>query len=193
MPEDQNDQNTGTGNADAGQNGTDSWTPPTREEWEKHQADLKKANAEAANRKRQLAEQTKQSETETEKAKREAAEVAKSGFLPFLVKSEAKAAFLAEGADAAKVAKLTRLLDMSKIEMDGDELVGLEDQVAELKADFPELFKQKSSTGTGDDEGENQRPAPPRIPRVNTTQSKPGPARELSPAEKIAEKLLRGR
>ncbi|PKV95917.1 hypothetical protein ATK30_6850 [Amycolatopsis echigonensis] len=182
---DNENQNPGDGTGTEPPAGGDSWTPPTREEWDKHQADLRKANAEAANRKRQLAEQAKQNETDAEKTSREAAEAARSGFLPFLVKAEAKAAFLAEGADAGKVAKLTRLLDMAKIEMDGDELTGLDEQVAELKADFPELFKTKPDGDTP--------PAPPRVPRVNTAPARPGNGPALSPGENIARALGIGR
>lgn len=133
----------GTGGA-----GGDAWKPPTKEEWEsvqKASADgaeaLKRANAEAATRKRQLAEQAKANETDAEKVKREATEAAKAGYLPFVIEAKAEAAFLAEGADSAKVARLTRLLDLDKVEVSGRSVTGLAEQVTAIKAEFPELFK----------------------------------------------------
>jgi hypothetical protein len=163
MPDDNN--NTGgtggqasTGNAGAGaQTGAaGTWTPPTQAEWEavkKASADgaeaLKQANAEAATRRRQAAEAAKAHETEAETAKREAAEAATAATLPLLLKAEAKAAFLAEGADKAKVAKLTRLLDLDKVKVTGGDVTGLDEQVAEIKADFPELFGKAEAEETG--------------------------------------------
>lgn len=153
------DNNAGAGNGGTGgQAGTggDAWTPPTKEEWEavkKASADgaeaLKQANAEAANRRRQAADAAKAAESETEKAKREAAEAATAATLPLLLKAEAKAAFLAEGADKAKVAKLTRLLDLDKVKVTGGDVTGLDEQVAEIKKDFPELFGKADTEEAG--------------------------------------------
>lgn len=136
----------------------DEWTPPTREEAAAQQkahddeiaalkkadadkaAALKRVNAESANRKRQLAEIQQQHEDDDTKAKREATEAALAKLKPVAIKATAMAAFMSAGADEDKARKLLRLLDLDKVDIDGDVVNGLDEQVEEIKADWPELF-----------------------------------------------------
>lgn len=161
----------------------DTWTPPTREEWEatqktqKDQADaLKRANAESADRRKKLVELEKSHEDADTKKQREAIEAATAAMKPVAVRAEAKAAFMAAGADAAKVGKLVRLLDLSKVDIDGDDVTGLDDQVAEIKKDFPELFGEKDAGSTKT-----------RVPRLDTTGRKPAATETKTPGQIMAE------
>lgn len=172
------------GNENAGGSGQENeWTPPTREEWEALQKEKATARSEAADRKRKLAELTKQHEDADSKSKREATEAALASIKPVAIRAEAKAAFLAAGADATKVSKLTRWLDLSKIEIDGDDVTGLDDQVAELKQDFPELFGKPAN----DNEDDGRKP---RVPKVNTKPAAPAGDRLLTVGEQVARELL---
>lgn len=165
----------------------DEWTPPTREEFEALQQSVKerdeklrKAYAEANGKKKQLVELQKKHEDDDTRAKREATEAALAAMKPVAIKAEAKSAFLEAGADAAKVARLTRLLDLSTIDIDGDTVTGLDVQVTELKADFPELFAKAPADG--------EKPKP--VAKVNTTPARPAPKGEQSPGEKVMAALL---
>lgn len=125
---------------DAGQ---DDWTPPSKEDYEKVQKALAKANAEAKQRREQLQALQRQSEGDAEKTAREAQEAAERKLKPVAVRAAAKAAFLEAGLQGGseRVAKMTKLLDLDALEIDDDgEVSGLAEQVATVKADYPELF-----------------------------------------------------
>lgn len=177
----------------------DEWTPPTREELEAQQkahadevaalkkadtdkaAALKRVNAESANRKRQLAELQQQHEDDDTKAKREATEAALAQLKPVAIKATATAAFMRAGADADKAHKLVRLLDLSKVDIDGEVVHGLDDQVEELRDDWPELFAQP--------EPAKSEPTPkPKSPATELGDRKPKPV-PLSPMEALAAQL----
>lgn len=165
---------------------TDEWTPPTRDEWDAVQkasadqaAALKKANAESAARRQELKKLQQANEDDDTKAKREAAETALAAMKPVAIRAEAKSAFLAAGANAEKVGKLVRLLDLSAIEIDGDTVTGLDDQVTELKDDFPELFAKPKEEKT------EKKP----LPKVNTTPGKAPADKDLTPGDRIMQSL----
>lgn len=122
----------------------DDWKAPTKDEWERTQAALKKANDEAKTHRLKLRDAQKATEDADGKAAREAAEAAERRYKPVAVRSAARAAFLEAGlADARpeRVSKLLRMLDLDSLDVadDGD-VTGLADQVAGIKADYPELF-----------------------------------------------------
>ncbi len=118
------------------------------------EAALKKANREAAERRRAIhdmqAELDKLREanaTEAEKqilaARKEAAEATEAKYRPAVVNAHANAALAAAGCADADVRKtLLRLVDTGKVEIgdDGDITGGLTEQVESLKAQFPEKF-----------------------------------------------------
>jgi hypothetical protein len=177
----------------------DEWTPPTRDEvaaQQKAHADevaalkkadgekaaaLKKANAESANRKRQLAEIQQQHEDDDTKAKREATEAALAQLKPVAIKATATAAFMRAGADADKAHKLVRLLDLSKVDIDGEVVHGLDEQVEELRDDWPELFAP----------AEPQKPESTPKPKAAAAElgdRRPKPV-VLSPMEQLAAQL----
>lgn len=155
----------------------DVWQPPTREQFEKMRRDLAKANAESKTRREQLAELQRATEDADGKLARERAEAAEAKYKPIAVRAAARAAFLEAGLTAGgdAVAKLVRMLDLDGIEIsDSGDVVGLDDQVAALKADFPALFSSPK----------------PRPPRLDTGSRPAAAAAPKSSAERIAEQVL---
>lgn len=133
----------------------DGWTPPTKDEYERIQSGLRKAAAEAKARKAELRRRDEEAEqqrmasaTEEERriaeAKAEASKAVEEKWRTrFLGKAIAHA--LAEA--KARDTKITsRLIDLSEIDIDEDDatLTGLDEQVAELRQKFPELFEQET-------------------------------------------------
>lgn len=127
----------------------DEYEPPTKEEWEKTQAALKKANAEA--KKRRLA--AKEQKPKPKPKKRDddddddegdddrSAEV-EERWKGRVVKQAAKAALATAGAE--KPERLLRLVDIDSLDVDDDgEVDGLDDEIDRLREDYPELFKRR--------------------------------------------------
>lgn len=177
------DDDTGTAapseaTTEAAEKPADEFTPPTREEWTRTQAALKKANEQAKQHRMKVQELSKANEDADSKAAREATEQAQAKFKPIAVKAAAKAEFLAAGLNDPKgerVAKLSRLLDLDQVDVDDDgEVSGLSEQIASIKTDYPELFERK--------------PAKPG--RVDTAGRKPADDRPKSTGEKHAELLF---
>lgn len=85
-----------------------------------------------------------------------ATEAAEAKFKPLLVNQAAKAAFvsaglkLPEGREDSVMKRVLKQLDMEDLELDEDgEVDGLDDQIADIKADFPELFEAPKRRRTG--------------------------------------------
>jgi hypothetical protein len=117
------------------------WKPPTKAEWEAHQAKLSAANAESAGRRTKIAELTKQHETDADKTKREADEAASARYKPTAVKASARSALLEADARTDRVGALAGLIDASKLDIDENgEVTGLDAEVKRVKADYPEFF-----------------------------------------------------
>jgi hypothetical protein len=82
------------------------------------------------------------------------------------VRSAARAAFIEaglQGVTADRVAKLVRMLDLDALDVDdAGEVTGLAEQVASVKADYPELFKvaekRPPRLNTGDRPSTNGQP-----------------------------------
>ncbi|MFC5947067.1 phage scaffolding protein [Pseudonocardia lutea] len=146
------------------------WTPPTREEWEKVQRQLRRANNEA--KKRRLRDKEKPAESEDAAAR----------YKPLVIRAEAKAALVAAGLNdtsEGRVKKLLRMIDVEDIEIGDDgELDGLEDQIESIKEDWPELFKAQ--------EAEKPRR---RAPRVDASDRRPASSPKKSTAELIASRV----
>lgn len=95
-----------------------------------------------------------QNESEQERALREAREEAaneaSSTWKSRFVKAEAKQALTAAGLSKAQD-RMLNLIDLETVEIDDDGAVsGLDDQINELKDEFPELFATKRRVGKGD-------------------------------------------
>ena len=93
-------------------------------------------------------------------------------------KAEAKAALLGAGVPSERVVKAVGLLDLDDLDLDDDGLDGIDDAVADLRREWPELFARKrtrreSVAGEGDRDGNRERKKP------------------KSASEQAADKLLR--
>jgi hypothetical protein len=127
----------------------DEWTPPTREEYAALQVKLKRSNDEAKAHRLRARELAAKGETEAEAAARtarEEAEAAAEGrWKPSVVRLAARTA-LAEAGLIGKPDRLLRMIDTDTVEVDEDgEVSGVAEQVAALKADYPELFTSRRS------------------------------------------------
>ncbi|WP_225825603.1 phage scaffolding protein [Streptomyces naphthomycinicus] len=140
----------------------DEYKPPSKDEWARTQAALKKANEDAKRhrlRNRELEEKARGDETEHEKALREAREEGEKRYRTPLVRTAVRGALVEAGAlaflqdekdpkseDAAKkgesrLARLMKLVDLDALDVDEDGSVsGLESAVADVIHDFPDLF-----------------------------------------------------
>jgi hypothetical protein len=144
------------------------WVAPTEDEWKRTQAALAKANGESKTRREELAALRAKNETEDGKAAREAGEAAEKRFKPVAVRAAARAAFLEaglQGVTTERVAKLVRMLDLDALDIDdAGDVTGLTEQVAAVKADYPELFKpvdkRPGRINTGD-----RPPGSPTVPK----------------------------
>lgn len=87
------------------------------------------------------------------------------------IRAEAKSALAAAGIPADRLARAVRLIDLRGLELDDDddELIGIDDEIDALKAEWPELFERRRSSRNDDDrdERDSRRPAR-RIPRADT-------------------------
>lgn len=177
--------------------GDDDYEPPSKAEWARTQAALKKANVDSKRnreRARELEEQGRASETEHEKALREAREEGEKRYRAPLVRTAARSALVEAGALAflqdekepdstaarekgeSRLARLLKLVDTDVLDIDEDGSVsGLESAVDDLRRDYPELFA-----------------APSRKPKVRPTGAprQAAPEKPKSVAEQHAAKIL---
>lgn len=136
-----------------------------RAEWEQQEAATKAQVAEA----QKLAEVAEQSRKEAE-----------SRYRPATIKLAALPEFLKAGAKPERADKLVRLLDLSALDVDASgEVTGLAEQVAAVKADYPELFASAE---------EQRRP----VPRVATGDRAPVEDKPARSADILARQVLGG-
>jgi hypothetical protein len=174
---------------------------PTKEDFERMQRALTKANAEAKKKRLQykaLLEKTtggkpdagdgkddknKDREIDRERVRNEVSEAEESKWKKRVVRQAAKAALLEAGLQGDPT-KLARLVDEDDVEVDDDGEIadGLEEQIDSIKEDYPDLFEDKSA-------------APPKNTRrsrnIDGGNRERPPARKLSSAEKIQQQALR--
>ena len=118
---------------------------PSAVDWANTQAALKKANGEAAARRKELEELRKQHETDSERATREATETARKSaedhYKPIVVSALAKAKLKESGYIGKNPASLIKWLDMEALTVTNDgEVDGLDAEFKRLKGEFPDLF-----------------------------------------------------
>lgn len=157
--------------------GDDEYTPPEREKWEGVQKALKASRLEA----RELKKRVRDLEKGKEGAADEAGKQTADKYRPVLVKQAAKAALLEAGLvdpTPERVKKVLRLIDTEGVDVDDDgDVFGLDDQIQELKTDYPELFEVKQEKRQ-------------RVPRVSGADRKPAGAKQKSATELQVEQLL---
>jgi hypothetical protein len=142
--------------------GDDDYVPPSKTEWAKAQAALKKANDDAKRhrlRNKELEEKARGDETDHEKQLREAREEGEKRYREPLVRTAVRGALVEAGAlgfldeekdpksedaqqkAASRMQRLMKLVDFDSLDVDEDGGVsGLEAAVAELTRDLPDLF-----------------------------------------------------
>lgn len=168
---------------------------PSAAEWERTRAALAKANEEAKRHRLELkqlkadaAKAAKEGEDAAAKELREAKEAAaaevEARYKPLLVNQAAGAALVAARAavtgkdgkvDPGKLAKLLRLVNLDEVDVaDDGAITGLDDQVAQIKADYPVLF-------------ETAKPLP--RPKADGADKKPEPTKPKTSAERLAASL----
>jgi hypothetical protein len=162
----------------------DDWTPPTREEWEAHQSKLKAASGEAAARRKFLRANgidpktgnklNPDPEPDDEPAvakdeprgpspaeiRRQVEKAAAEAELRGMRKTKSlvtgvNAALSEAGWNGTRLGSLMKLVDLDEVDIDDDgEITGLAEQIDQVKADFPELFKRaRNSAGTSSGAG----------------------------------------
>lgn len=133
------------------------YTPPSEEEWNRVRTTAQKRKEEKKTLQRELAEAKaklngdgkggkdgKPDEETATKLKDDATKARDGYWKPLYVKQAAKAALLDAGLQG-KPERLLKLLDMDEIEVDEDgDLDGLDDQIADLKKDYPDFFVKKT-------------------------------------------------
>lgn len=123
----------------------------------------------------QLADAQRLSEA-ADKARQEA----ESRYKPATIKAAAVSALLAAGARPERADKLVRLLDQAAMDVDTTgEVTGLAEQVAAVKADYPELFG-----------GAEQERRP--VPRVSGGDRPPAEQQPTRSADRLAQQVLGG-
>ena len=113
----------------------------------------------------------------------DAVTAADAKYKPMVVRAHARAAFAEAGlvipkdkADSA-LARAFRLLDLDDIDIDADgNVAGLEEQIADLRGDFPDLFTARNA----------------RPPKVDGANRETGSAQKQTSADKIAAAFLKG-
>jgi hypothetical protein len=184
----------------AGDKDKDTWKPPTKDEWQKVQDALSNSNAEAKRYRLRLREQRReQREAQQQAAKsgtsddeaaaraaQDAADAAERKYKPVAVRSAARAALLAaglnDGSDSV-MRKLLKLVDMDDVDLDEDgDVVGLDDQIDDIKDTFPRLFEKTEPE-------QQQRSGRPRAPRINGADKKTAPPEPKTTGEKHMARL----
>jgi hypothetical protein len=124
--------------------GDDDYAPPSKAEWARIQAALKKANEDAKRhrlRNRELEEKDRENETEHEKALREAREEGEKRYREPMKRSGVRAALAEAGFGSPD--RLMKLIDWDAVSVDDDgDLVGAEAEVDRLKSEYPEFLPQ---------------------------------------------------
>ncbi|MDH6448186.1 hypothetical protein M2155_000594 [Streptomyces sp. SAI-119] len=155
------------------------YTPPSREEWERVRRTMAARKREKLDVQRQLNElrdKYKEQETEAEKAVREAEERAEARYKPIAVRKAVRAALIEAGATAAtegdkekteaRLARLMKLVDVGDLSIDDDgEVLGVDEQIDGLRADYPELFEPAAKPRTKPKPTAAPRPAAPEKPK----------------------------
>ncbi len=124
---------------------TDDWKPPSRDEWARTQAALKKANDDGKRhrlRNKELEDAARVNETDHEKAVREAREEGERRFREPMKRAGMRAA-LAE-AGFATPDRLMKLIDWDAVTVDDEgDLVGVEAEVSRVRNEYPEFLPQE--------------------------------------------------
>jgi hypothetical protein len=175
-PEDEGDEE-GTGNGSPGASG--AWKAPSKSEWDRLQRRIKRLTKPATadvdkELQRQLGGKTKGKESEDEDGPNVEAE----HWRGVAIQNAASAQITAAGfsGTAKQAARLARLIDTASVAVGRDGSVDLEDEIEELKEEYPQLF----GAPTG-------RRAAPQVRRQDGREGAP----KKTPTERTSDALLR--
>lgn len=120
-------------------------------------------------------------------AAREAKESTAEAFRARIANQAARAELVGAGVPKTSVKRLVGLIDLDQIELDddGEVVSGLDDQIASLKEDFPQLFATKEP-----EKKQQRRPPVTRATAAGRTDNQPPPQ---SSADKMAAQILGAR
>ena len=199
----------------------DDWQPPSREEYEKLVEGKRKADAEAAARRKYLRQHgidPKTGEKATPEGldpepapkadhpqgvsaaevKRQIEKAAAEAELRSLRKTKAlvtgvNGALAEAGWNGSRLNSLMKLLDLDDVEVDDDgEISGLSEQIDAIKAEWPEFFKRtRQVSTTSNTVGGSGQNGAPPA-KVDTADKKPPAPEPKSWAEVLAERTVRG-
>lgn len=155
------------------------WKAPSKQDWANLQLALKKARQDARAAKRAVNEAPKvdPDAKKPEDIEREAAQKVESRYKPIVVRQAARAAFAEAGLrnPETSLPRVLKLLELDEVDVseDGD-VEGLDEQIAEIKNEWPELFVQR------------------RAPRVDGADQGASGGRQKSSAEQITAAFMSG-
>lgn len=132
----------GVEETDEGSEEQGEWSPPGKDDWEKLTRAAKARKKERDDARRELAA-LKNKENEGEESKQEADEASK--WRETAARASAATALQAAGfsGTAKQARKLTRLLDLSGAQPDDTGDFDFEDEIDDLKEEFPQLFARE--------------------------------------------------
>lgn len=145
------------------------------------EASLARANREAA--RRRLAAKKKDADSDSDSSGQVAEELNK--WRARSIRAEARGVLAESGAKPERLSSLLRMLDIDALEYDGDDLVGLQEQISDLRDQVPELFTQDSQ------EDESPRPRR-RTVRIDAGNRRPaGGSQDTTDATTLQVRALR--
>lgn len=157
--------------------GDDDYAPPSKAEWARTQAALKKANDDAKRhriRNKELEDQGRANESDHEKALRLAREEGEARFREPMKKAGVKTALIEAG--FASPDRLMKLIDWDAVTVDDDgDLSGVDSEMGRMKAEYPEFLHQDQ---------------PKPKPRPNGANKPAAPDKPKSTAERHAQSVL---
>lgn len=200
----------------------DDWTPPTREEWETHQAKLKAASGEAAARRKYLrahgidpktgekVQKDEPDEPEPAAAKDQQPGVSAAEVKRAVEKAAAEAELrgrrqtrsLVTGVNAAlseagwngqRLNSLMKLIDLDEVDIESDgEITGLSEQVESIKAEWPEFFKRTRNSANPSNGAGGSGQNGVPAAKVDAADKKPPAPEPKDWAERLARQAVRG-
>lgn len=132
------------------------WTPPSKDEWDALIAKENKASAEAASRKRWLREAginprtgeraetpSAEASTSTDDSRNYREDLRSSEQIGLKKGVSIYAKLVSAGVNPKRVDAVLKFLDVDGITVDEDGIEGIDEQIADLKEDYPEFFKRE--------------------------------------------------
>jgi hypothetical protein len=132
-PDDTADDDSGDGDQSEEQQA--EYKPPSKEEWEKARNAAKKAREERDKARSELASSRREKQTEEETAAERAAEQQK--WQRTAVTNAAVAELQGAGYTKAQARRLSKLIDLSNVDIDDEGDIDLEEEIEQLAKDFP--------------------------------------------------------